>query len=514
MSIRLAFGTAGIRAPLGAGDDQMNERTVRAVAFALADYLAEAFAGARGRGICLAYDGRTDSDTFAQTFREVLLGFGFRVRSFAQPVPTPLLAFCTRYHDAVCGVMITASHNPPSDNGIKIYLERGAQVLAPHDAEIARRIGSFDVPPAIDPALREGGLDEPLGEREVEAYLGAIERLIEHPSSAPLPRIAYSALAGVGSPLAHRLFARAGAHDVHEVAEEAAPRSDFAGLTTPNPEHASALARLCKLADDVGATLLFAHDPDADRLAVAVRANDGSLRMLTGDEVGALLGSFLLAAQHDKVRTLLVSTLVSGELLEHVARGEGATFERTATGFKWIASRARELERERGLSFVFGYEEAIGYAFGAIADDKDGIAALYVLLELARRLHAQNRTLLDELDELSRRHGVFSSRQVTVPRGGTNDILAQLRALDPSVLLGPGATAIDYRTRPERLDLLIVRGPDGSKLCARPSGTEPKLKLYLHVRVPVAHDVDGARRIATEKLSRLETAVRRLATGA
>jgi phosphomannomutase len=513
MSIRLAFGTAGIRATVGPGDDQLNLRTVGAIAHALASYLGESFPGAHGRGLCIGFDGRADSARFAQEVERVARSQGFRVRAFEQPVPTPLLAFCTRYHDAAAGVMITASHNPPDDNGVKIYMERGAQVLAPHDRAIAERIASFDAAQAAGSAAEPTGVRELLGELEIEAYLGRVERLVERPSSAPLPPIAYSALCGVGSALTRRLFVRAGAHDVHEVAAQAEPRADFGGLSTPNPEHPIALARLLARAEEAHVGLAFAHDPDADRLAVLVRASSGQLQLLSGDEVGALLGSFMLELCPAPDRALLVSTLVSGELLERIAQAHGARFERTPTGFKWIAARARTLEREAGLHFLFGYEEAIGYAFGSMADDKDGIAALYVLLELARRLHANGRTLLDELDTLFARHGLFVSRQLSLPRavGQPSDLLTRLRAVDPTTLLGAGATATDYRERSEAVDLLVFRAPDGSRLCARPSGTEPKLKFYLHSCAEVTQgELVAARALAGRRLDAIEAALRRL----
>jgi len=518
MTIRLAFGTAGIRATLGPADDQINPGTVAAIAHALASYVGERFAGARGRGFCIGFDGRTDSALLAQKIVEVAQAHGFRVRAFELPVPTPLLAFCTRYYDSAAGVMVTASHNPPHENGVKIYLSGGAQLSAPHDREIAARLQAFDARelPAADPAAVAY---ERLGESELEAYLAAIERLLEVPSSAPLPRLAYSALCGVGSAVTRRLFVRAGARDVLEVAAQAEPRSDFGGLASPNPEHEEALAELLRTADEARIDLGFAHDPDADRLAVVVRARDGRLRTLTGDEVGALIGSFLLEECRAKERALLVSTLVSGALLEYVARAHGARFERTPTGFKWIAARARALEQEAGLSFLFGYEEAIGYAFGSMADDKDGIAALYVLLELVRRLHAERRTLLDELDTLFLRHGLFATRQLSVPRSldasAGPQLLERLREVAADALLGPGATMVDYRLAEQATDLLVLSAPDGSRLCARPSGTEPKLKLYLHTRVEVADgDLQRARSVAAERLDALQACVQALSSAA
>jgi phosphomannomutase len=525
MTIRLAFGTAGIRATLGPGLDQINLYTVAGVAYALCSYLAETQPGAQGRGLCVAFDGRTDSDLFAREVVRVARLTGFRVRAFESPTPTPVLAFATRFYGAAAGVIVTASHNPPADNGLKIYLASGAQVLAPHDRAIATRLSAFE-PAQLDARSgREQGSYEALGPREVSAYLDAVSKLVV-PSSAALPRLAYSALCGVGSAVTRQLFVRAGAHDVFEVEAQAEPRADFGGLSSPNPEHQSALAQLLALAERVSAELAFAHDPDADRLAVIARDRRGALRTLTGDEVGALLGDFMLGETLEPARALLVSTLVSGDLLERITIAKGARFERTPTGFKWIASRARQLEQEGDLSFVFGYEEAIGYAFGSMADDKDGIAALYVLLECARRLHAQGSSLCDRLDQLAREHALFATRQLTLPRATPAsppapiasaqptdpDLMARLRTIDPITLLGPGTTRTDHATGPHSTDLVVFRRPNGSRVCVRPSGTEPKLKLYLHAQAHVAGPQaleDAERRAATE-LDALESALRAL----
>jgi phosphomannomutase len=510
VTIRLSFGTAGIRAAMGPGLDQLNVLTVGGVAHAICAHLRESFPDACERGLCVGFDGRTDSDVFAREVITVARAYGFRVRAFVAPVPTPLVAFCTRAQRAVAGIMITASHNPPTDNGIKLYLEGGAQVLAPHDAAIAAAIASF-APGTPLPTSELVSVYETLGEREVEAYLDTIGTLVPSSTSLPLPRFGYSALHGVGTAVTRQLFARVGARNAMEVESQAAPQRDLGGLASPNPEHPSALAALWALATGEQLDLAFAHDPDADRLAVLARTRTGQLRALSGDEVGALLGDFLLAASPAPSRALLLSTLVSGELLERICRAYGARFERTPTGFKWIASRARKLERELpGLSFLFGYEEAIGYAFGQIADDKDGIAALSVLLELARRLHAEGKTLCDALDTLSRRHGVFATRQLTVPRGrgqAEGDLMSRLRAVDPVLLLGPGTTRTDYQQQPEAVELLVFRRANGSRLCVRPSGTEPKLKLYLHAAAEVSTTLEAAEAEAQRELDDLQVHV-------
>jgi phosphomannomutase len=483
MSIRLAFGTAGIRAPLGQGPDRINLANVAGVAHAICSELAHG----KQRGLCVGYDGRTGSEVFAREVIRVARAHGFLVRAFDTTVPTPLLAFATRRHDAIAGVMITASHNPPTDNGIKLYLERGAQVLPPYDKAIAARIASYE--PTQLPQGAEGALLA-LGRPEVDAYLAQVRELAT--VAQPPPRFAYSALCGVGGAVTRRLLQFV---EWIEVEEQAEPRADFGGLSMPNPEHELALAKLRALTDAHLLDLAFAHDPDADRLAVMARERTGVLRALSGDEVGALLGDYILRAGD-----AVVSTLVSGGMLENIALARGAHFERTPTGFKWIAARGRELERA-GKPFSFGYEEAIGYAFGRIADDKDGIAALQVLLALAGELHAQGKGLCDRLDELAREHGRFATRQLTVPRGD-QDLLATLRS--HTQLLGPGTQLHD-------LQQLLVFELGASRVCVRASGTEPKVKFYLHTSISVSADAAGlARADATNQreLDRLEAAIR------
>jgi phosphomannomutase len=497
MPIDLSFGTAGIRAPLGEGSDQLNLRTVRGVAHVLATYANEVVPDARTRGFCVAFDGRTSSDAFAREVAAVALAHGYRVRMFEAPAPTPLLAFCTRLYGAALGVMVTASHNPPSDNGLKVYFAGGAQILPPHDRAIAQRLRD----PAVDAVtIARADLDEArargaltsLGEQEIESYLEALARLVPRVAEAPLPRIAYSALHGVGGALTRRVLARAGVTDVHEVQSQAEPRADLGGLASPNPEHREALEALWTLAEDCGAQIALCHDPDADRLAVLARTREGGLRALSGDEVGALLGDFMLSLAPDPTRSLLVSTVVSAELLAEIARAYGAQYEQTLTGFKWIAERARRVERERKLTYLFGYEEALGYAFGGLGDDKDGVAALCVLLELARSLHAQGLSLCDRLEALARAHGLVATRQRTLNAAGAAGkqriaaVMQALRGRDPTSWLAPDATREDYLERSEQADLLVFRTPSGTRLCVRPSGTEPKLKLYLHARVHVA----------------------------
>ena len=507
MTLSFSFGTAGIRAQVGERDDQLNLRTVRAIASAIVAQLATLAPDAQKRGLCLGYDGRADSRTFADEIARVALEQGFLVRLFSREVPTPLLAYTTRSSQAIGGIMVTASHNPAQDNGIKLYLAAGRQVAAPHDREIAARIAAGEVVAPTSPA----GQLLRLSSSDLDGYFDSITRLVPGRPELPLPRIAYSATCGVGTATTRALFARIAARDVVEVAEQAEPQADFGGLASPNPEEPAALARLIALAERERAEVGFAHDPDADRLAVLARDAAGNLRPLSGDEVGALLGSFLLEQHPHPKRTLLVSTLVSGGLLERIASTHGARFLRTPTGFKWISRRGHELAEREGRELLFGYEEAIGYAFFAMADDKDGIAALYVLCELLRRLHARGQSFQHRLAELSREHGLFASRQLSVLARGEQGqaqiaaIMQRLRTPAAAELAGDGAVLEDFASAPEPLPLLIFHGPAQTRICVRPSGTEPKLKLYLHVREVVAagEEVVEARARAERRLDEL-----------
>jgi phosphomannomutase len=513
MAIRLSFGTAGIRARVGSGDDELSLRSVRVVADALVTYLSEVVPDASERGLCVGFDGRSDSESFAREVCEVALARGFLVRRFTAVVPTPLLAFATKSYGSAAGVMVTASHNPPEDNGLKVFWQGGAQVVAPHDREIAARILRTD--PESVPQL---SLETPerarvitLGSADEAAYLDAVEALVPNSREGEVPRIAYSALCGVGSAITHRLLARLSVTDVVEVSEQAEPRADFGGLSSPNPEHPVALAKVLALAEREHAELVLCHDPDADRLAVAIRTRTGSLTVLTGDEVGALLGAFMLELDPKPEQALFVSTLVSSALLGRVATAHGAHYERTLTGFKWIITRARALERERALRFVFGYEEAIGYAFGALGDDKDGIAAMRVLLALVRRLNARGATLEDELERLHREHGLYATRQITVRADPAKmkELVASVRSLDARLLMGEGATCTDYLSREERADLMVFAHTDGVRLSVRPSGTEPKLKFYLEARTELgqAEPLSEARARVEARLDTLEMAL-------
>ncbi|GAA3245037.1 phospho-sugar mutase [Pseudonocardia petroleophila] len=452
MSGMLRFGTAGLRGPVRAGPAGMNVAVVRRATAGLAAWLARD--GARGT-VVVGRDARHGSEAFAAAAADVLAGAGFAVRTLPSPLPTPVLAFAVRELGAVAGVQITASHNPPADNGYKVYLADGAQLAPPSDAEIEAAITA--APAAV--SVPTGG--DVSGADVTESYLDRVGRLPR--GTARTLRVALTPMHGVGGATAVHALRRAGFTDVHVVAAQAAPDPDFPTVTFPNPEEPGATDALLALAAEVGADLAIALDPDADRCALGVPAA-GGWRMLTGDETGVLLGDHLLrTGSHDD--PLVATTVVSSSMLRSVAAGYGARFAETLTGFKWIV--------RGGPGLVYGYEEALGYCVdpGAV-NDKDGIAAATVACDLAAGLAAEGKGLLDRLDELSARHGVHLTRGISVRMepGPRDSAVARLRDAPP-----PGWAV----TRPAP-DVLVLRR-DGERLVIRPSGTEPKLKAYLEV---------------------------------
>ena len=532
-ALPLEIGTAGLRGALGAGPGRMNRALAARATSALCAQLRAEDADAPGRGLAVGYDARHGSAALAEEVAAVAAGAGFVVHFADAPLPTPVLAFALLELRAAGGVMITASHNPASDNGYKIYLGNGAQIIAPQDRALAatmRAIPSLRALPRLDRAERlAAGRERAFGAELHVRYLDAIAR--EQPGRVPADRkaplrIAYTALHGVGERLARAALARAGFDDVHSVAEQAEPDPDFPTVAFPNPEEPGALDRALALGERAGAALVIANDPDADRLALAARDASGRLRALSGNQTGALLAEYLLSARAEGEgggEALVLASIVSSPLLAKIAAAHGARFESTLTGFKWICNRAIERERTQGLRFVIGVEEALGYAIGTAVRDKDGIAAAVVAAQLAAELAARGQTLFDLLDALARRHGVHASGQRSLRLSGV-DGLARGRALlqalrrEPPRALGRYAvTAVRDLLVPAPAgapgalppsDLLIFDLAGEHRVCIRPSGTEPKLKLYLDVHESVAPDepVDAARTRAAATLTELATA--------
>ncbi|PRX44357.1 phosphomannomutase [Prauserella shujinwangii] len=491
----LRFGTAGLRGPVRAGPNGMNTAVVVRTTAGVASWLAPR----RGGTVVVGRDARRGSEAFATAAAEVLTAAGFVVRTLPEPLPTPVLAFAIRWLGAVAGIQITASHNPPADNGYKLYDDSGAQIVPPADTEIEAAIAAT---PAAVAVPRQPGA-RPLGADVLEAYLDRVAALPR--GGARDLRMVATALHGVGADVLGAALRRAGFAEPAQVPEQAAPDPGFPTVAFPNPEEPGATDRLLALAAETGADLAVALDPDADRCALGARDRDGTWRMLTGDETGVLLGDQVLATGRTP-DPLVATTIVSSSMLGRIARARGARYAETLTGFKWLV--------RAGEGLVYAYEEALGLCVDpGTVRDKDGIAAAVLAGDLAATAKAEGRTLFDLLDELAVRHGVHLTGQVA-PRmadlSARARLMERLRADPPGTLAGTEVTAEDLL--PDA-DVLRLRGP-GLRVVLRPSGTEPKLKTYLEVTadVPGPDGLAAARRAAADRLAALRADVETLLT--
>lgn len=528
----LEFGTAGLRGALEAGPNRMNRAVVIRAAAGLADHLARTVPAARTPRVVVGFDARRSSDTFAADTCAVMAGAGIEAMVLPRPLPTPVLAFAVRHLGADAGVMVTASHNPPQDNGYKVYLGgritppegNGVQIVPPADAAIAAAIAAV---PSVAAVARPDDGWHTLGDDVLEDYVDAAAGVVA-PGGPRALSIVLTPLHGVGGDTVVRALQRAGFAAPYVVAEQAAPDPDFPTVAFPNPEEPGAIDLALAAASARGADLVIANDPDADRCAVAVfdparpagRGGPG-WRMLRGDEVGALLGAHLirrgLPGAADGVAPVMACSIVSSQLLRRVAVRHGVGHVETLTGFKWIA-------RVPGL--VYGYEEALGYCVAPqVVRDKDGITAALLVAELAARLKATGRTLTDELDALALAHGVHATDQLSVRVDDLELIgraMSRLRTQPPSRLAGLAVTDVEDLSRPSAgaplppTDALRYRTEGGLRVVVRPSGTEPKLKCYLEAVVPVAPRSASAladARDRAEELLRTTRADLRLALG-
>jgi phosphomannomutase len=488
----LEFGTAGLRGALGAGPNRMNRVVVLRAAAGLAAYLRSHGAG-EGDSVVIGYDARHNSDVFARDTAEVMTGAGLNALTLARPLPTPLLAFAVRDLGCVAGVMVTASHNPPQDNGYKVYLGDGSQIVPPADAEIAEEIAAVGT--VADIPRGDGG--EILGDDVLDRYLSSVVAL-----AGGGPRdltVVYTPLHGVGGAPVLTALEQAGFAPPHVVTAQGEPDADFPTVPFPNPEEPGAMDLAMALAAEVDADLVVANDPDADRCAVAVPGGPHGWQMLRGDEVGALLAHHLLGLRRPGV---YATTIVSSSLLGKMALAEKQLYAETLTGFKWIG---------RVPDLAYGYEEALGYCVDpAHVRDKDGISALLMVCDIAARARAAGRTLRDLLDDIARTHGLHATDQLAVRMEDVAAIAAvvdRLRDRPPASLGGLAVEGLDDLSLGSR-DLpptngLRFRLAGNARVVVRPSGTEPKIKCYLEVVIPVEDDeggVDAARINAVGRL--------------
>jgi len=502
----LSFGTAGLRGRVGPGPNRMNRAVVIRTTRGLVDHLLATDPTAAERGVVIAFDARHDSERFARDVAAVVAAAGVVVHRFPTHQPTPIGAFAQKDLDAAACVVVTASHNPPDDNGYKVYVEGAAQIVPPTDVAIAAAIDA--VGPATDvPRIPEHTLDahplvRVLGPDVLDRYLAAIPQARPHPhprAATTSLRIAYTPLHGVGRDMVLRALAAAGHHDVHVAPSQAEPDGAFPTVRFPNPEEPGALDAVLELAREVAADLVLANDPDADRLAVAVPDGRGGFVPLSGNRIGVLLAEHCLSGVGRGVDLqglipLIVSSIVSTPMVAAVAAAHGARSEVTLTGFKWICAAARVLGGQ-GHHLVYGFEEALGSAVGSVVADKDGISAAVAFADLARGLAAEGRSVLDLLDDLHRRHGLWVSHQASVVHEGAEgarriaEAMVRIGDAPPTTIGGAEVREVtDFRTgamsRPPWLGEhdLVAFAIDEGRVMIRPSGTEPKCKVYVDVR--------------------------------
>jgi phosphomannomutase len=487
----LTFGTAGLRGPLRGGPSGMNLAVVLRTTWAVAKVLKDH--GFAGKPVVVGRDTRHGSEDFALAAAEVLVAQGFAVTLMFVAVPTPVVAFAVRHHRAAAGIQITASHNPPSDNGYKVYFEGGFPIAPPIDEEVERAVAEA---PYADEIPRRPVT--PSGVDPVQHYIERAARVRR--THGPV-RVALTPLHGVGGEFAMDALVRAGFSDVHVVESQFAPDPDFPTVPSPNPEEPGALDALLKLAADVDAEIAVALDPDADRCAVGVPTPDG-WRMLSGDETGWLLGDYILSQLEPgpvSEATVVASSVVSSRMLARIAEDHGAQHVETLTGFKWLSRADVELP---GCTLVYAYEEAIGHCVdpGAVRD-KDGISAAVLACDLVVALRNQGRTMLGALDDLALRHGVHTTTAVSRNVADADEaeaVMARLRSTPPDRLAGFEVTVTDllHDRGHLRTDALVFFGGDDDdwvRMVVRPSGTEPKVKSYIETRCANIGNIDATR---------------------
>ncbi len=505
---RIAFGTAGLRAALGPGPNRMNRLVVRQTTAGLMRWLGD------DPLVVVGYDARHGSASFASEVTDVVAALGGRAEVLPGPLPTPVLAYTVLARSADAGVMITASHNPPQDNGYKLYLADGIQLVSPDDSAIAARI---DEVAETDPAVVAASAHERikiLGDDMAIGHRNAAMTTLA--GSARAVRTVYTAMHGVGGAQVMAAFDEAGFPAPSVVEEQFAPDPDFPTAAFPNPEEPGALDLAVALATEVSADLVIANDPDADRLALAVPARDGgSIVSLSGDQIGVLLADHLLrnGVAADRAR-VVANSVVSSRLLSKMAAAAGVESVTTLTGFKWVA---RPIVEKPDHHYLLGYEEAIGYCVAGVVRDKDGVSAALVAAEMVAGLIEDGQTVWDRLDALAVEHGLHLTAPVTIRFDGPDGddereaAMGRFRASPPSVIdgveLGDWFDLADGEHFPPATG--VIANYESTRLIVRPSGTEPKLKAYIELVEPVASgaDLDRARMAGEERLARIRSAV-------
>ena len=509
----LEFGTAGMRGLIGAGTNRINIYVVRQATEGLARLIESKGGNEKERGVAIAYDSRHFSPEFAFESAAVLAKHGIKSYVFESLRPTPELSFAVRHLNCFAGIMITASHNPAPFNGYKVYGEDGGQ-MPPHDADaLTTYIRAIDNPFAVEvadvEAEKASGLIEVIGEAVDAEYLKEVKDVNINPALIKEfgkdMKIVYTPLHGTGEMLARRALAQAGFDSVQVVEAQATPDPDFSTVKSPNPENQAAFALAEELGRQVGADVLVATDPDADRVGVEVLQKDGSYLNLSGNQIGAIMAKYILEA-HKNAGTLpenaaLCKSIVSTDLVTKIAESYGATMFNVLTGFKFIAEKIQEFEEKHNHTYMMGFEESFGYLIKPFVRDKDAIQAVLVVAELAAYYRSRGLTLADGIEEIYKEYGYYAEKTISVTLSGVDGaeqikaIMAKFRDNGPKEFNNTAITVVeDFKAQTSTAtdgtvtalttppsDVLKYTLADGSWIAVRPSGTEPKIKFYIAV---------------------------------
>ena len=509
----LEFGTAGMRGLIGAGTNRINIYVVRQATEGLARLIESKGGNEKERGVAIAYDSRHFSPEFAFESAAVLAKHGIKSYVFESLRPTPELSFAVRHLNCFAGIMITASHNPAPFNGYKVYGEDGGQ-MPPHDADaLTTYIRAIENPFAVEvadvEAEKASGLIEVIGEAVDTEYLKEVKDVNINPALIEEfgkdMKIVYTPLHGTGEMLARRALAQAGFDSVQVVEAQATPDPDFSTVKSPNPENQAAFALAEELGRQVGADVLVATDPDADRVGVEVLQKDGSYLNLSGNQIGAIMAKYILEA-HKNAGTLpenaaLCKSIVSTDLVTKIAESYGATMFNVLTGFKFIAEKIQEFEEKHNHTYMMGFEESFGYLIKPFVRDKDAIQAVLVVAELAAYYRSRGLTLADGIEEIYKEYGYYAEKTISVTLSGVDGaeqikaIMAKFRNNAPKEWNGTAISVVeDFKAQTSTAadgtvtalttppsDVLKYTLADGSWIAVRPSGTEPKIKFYIAV---------------------------------
>ena len=482
----LEFGTAGMRGVMGVGTNRMNKYIVAKATLGLANYLKGEFPADFKKGVVIAYDSRNNSKEFAAETARVLCACGVPVKLFDTLEPVPVLSFSVRHHNAAAGVVITASHNPREYNGYKVYGPDGCQLTPGAAAKLTDYVEAAAI--SAIPAGGDAGLLTTIGQETVEKFLDAIQTVSVPQANAADLKVVYTPLHGSGNLPVRAILARCGFANVQIVPEQELPNGDFPTVKAPNPEDRTALLLGIELAKKNGADIVIGTDPDSDRIGVAI-GKGGEYTLLNGNQIGALLANFVLTHRTLNAKSTLITTVVTGELGAQVALARGAQVLRTLTGFKYIGEQMTKFERTGEREFVMGYEESYGYLVGTHARDKDAVTAAMLICEMAADAKSRGLTVLDELEALYKELGYYLDAQdshTLKGKDGAERIKAMMTWLREhgSTFRGVSQT-LDYSKGIDGLpkeNVMKFLCADGSWFAVRPSGTEPKIKIYYSIK--------------------------------